>query len=145
MLLPLAHQYHERHRTNQVPMHFISVCKWQEVLQKLILKTRQSFGFFKYLGKEEVRAESAYSTFHGFPFLHHYFNNIRKHTELLAIRTQLPLIGVFPGLIFLMLKINFKHQPLSAMIQRSVCPLEIPQRIVAQYWKLERSFSSKIW
>lgn len=36
-------------------MHFISVSQWQEELQKLILKTRQSFGFFKYLGKGRIQ------------------------------------------------------------------------------------------
>lgn len=73
---PLAYQYHLTDRTNQVPMHFISVCKWQEELQKLILKTGQSLVSLNISVKEEIIVKLAYSTFYEFPSFHFYFNSI---------------------------------------------------------------------
>lgn len=90
-------------------MHFIRVCKWQEELQKLILKTGQSLGSLNIYVEEEVIAESAYSTFHEFPSLHHYFNNVPVTHSITYYQDSVHFgWNVFPGLIFLMLKISFE-------------------------------------
>lgn len=89
-------------KTNQVPTHFIRACKWQEELQKLILKMGQSFGFFNNLCKGKSHGKIRIKHFPWMSISPSLFQQHPRNTNHYLLPGVSPLwLEWVPGLIFL--------------------------------------------